>query len=382
MRVGRFQSWIILSAAAAALLAGACSREVEWPGASPEDSSDVIYVVAEGEDGAAVRPVSAKGKAEAPALTVDPASEVAVSPDGRFLLYGYDNALHEYELATGADRVLASFPGGFAREKGTDETGVAKTFVWRCGCRFRDIRFGPEGRVAFLVEPTECAMADEDPVSPAGELMPRTAFVLDAGAYVVGDGEPEYLGPTRAIYGYPDEATLVLENRLTVARYEFAGGTVTPLLPPDSHELGWLPPAVVSGDSLIAACSRAVEKSDQEIAVDIYVVKLDGSGRTAEPLLTFVGNAPATRVAASPDGKYAAVECSPQVFGKPHIVAVDVAGGDYKTLVEGGRLLRFGRGSGGVFYVAGSGVKGDVYLAGLDGRARRLTETGDLLPSP
>ena len=92
---------------------------------------------------------------------------------------------------------------------------------------------------------------------------------------------------------------------------------------------------------------------------------------------------PAGSMAAlSPDGRYLAVQCTPQVFGEPAICLVDLETRDYKVLVEGGRLFRFTAGSGALFYLAGRGRAGDLFLVGLDGEARPLTSDGTVLPAP
>jgi hypothetical protein len=363
----------------ALLLAASCAREIAWPPASEEDLKDKLYVAALGEDGAEVVAVGVTGGIENLGLRCDDAGEVALSPDGRRLYYGRDDALREYELATGAERVVASFAGGVAREAGADEDGKAKVFAWRCGCRFRDLAFAPDGRVAFLVEPTERPLADEEAAEAGGEMRPRAAFALEAGAYVAEAGrEPRYLGATRAVYGFWGDDALLLENKLTVARYEFGGG-VTPLLPPEAHELGWLPPAAVAGERAVVVAPRAVEKSQRDVLNRVFVVE-GGRGRD-EPLLEIRARAPATRAALSGDGRYLAVEFTPQVFGEPTVYVVDLESKGYKALATG-RLAAFARGGRAVFYVAGRGRAGDLSFAGLDGGARRLTSAGNILPPP
>lgn len=368
------------AAFAAILLAASCAREVVWPPASEEDQKDKLYVAALSEGGAEVVAVGAGG-VEKLGLRCDDDGEVALSPDGRRLYYGRDGALHEYEVANGADRVVASFAGGVAREAGADEEGAAKIFAWRCGCRFRDLAFAPDGRVAFVVEPTECPLADEEAAEAGGELRPRTDFALDAGAYVAEAGrEPRYLGAARAVYGFLGDDALLLEHKLTVARYGFDGGAVTPLLPPEAHELGWLPPAAVAGERAVVVAPRAVEKSQRDVLNRVFVVE-GGRGRD-EPLLEIRGRAPATRGALSADGRYLAVELTPRVFGEPTVYIVDLESKSYKVLATAGRLAAFGRGGRAVFYVVGRGRAGDLVLAGLDGEARRLTSEGQILPPP
>jgi hypothetical protein len=306
---------------------------------------------------------------------------VALSPDGRRLYYGRDGALYEYELAAAAERVVASFPCGVAREPGVNEEGKAKTFAWRCGCRFRDLAFAPDGRVAFIVEPTECALADEEAAAAGAELRPRTAFAFDAGAYVVAPGgEPRRLGASRAVYGFLGDEALLLEHRLRAARYELDSGSVTPLLPAEAHELGWLPPAAVVGDKVVVVAPRAVEKSERDVLNRIFVVE-GGRGRD-EPLLEIRARAPATRAVLSGDGRYLAVEFTPQLFGEPTVYVIDLESRRYKVLATAGRLAGFGRGGRAVFYVAGRGRGGDVVLAGLGGETHRLTSDARILPPP
>jgi hypothetical protein len=342
--------------------------------------SDKVYLAALTDDGAEVVAVGSEGVEEL-GLRCDDDGEVALSPDGRRLYYGRDNVLYERELATGAERVVASFLGGVAREAGTDEDGEAKVFAWRCGCRFRDLAFAPDGRVAFIVEPAECPLADEEVTEAGGELTPRTAFALDAGAYVAEPGrEPRYLGTSRAVYGFLGDDALLLENKLTAARYEFDGGAVTPLLPPEAHELGWLPPAAVAGERIVVVAPRAIEKSEREVWNRVFVIN-EGQGRD-EPLLEIRARAPATRAALSADGRYLAVEFTPQVFGEPAVYAVDLDKKGYKVLATAGRLAALGRGGRAVFYVAGRGRGGDLVLAGLDGEERRLTTDAQVLPPP
>ena len=365
---------------AAVFFAGSCAREVVWPPASKEDLNDKIYLAALTGDGAEVVAVGAGGL-EKLGLRCDDDGEVALSPDNRRLYFGRDDSLYERDLETGAERVVASFPGGVAREAGTDEDGDAKIFAWRCGCRFRDLAFAPDGRVAFIVEPVECPLADEEVTETGGELTARAAFAIDAGAYVAAPGrEPCYLGVSRAVYGFLGDDVLLLENKLTVARYEFAGGAVTPLLPPEAHELGWLPPAAVAGERIVVVAPRAVEKSEREVLNRVFVV--DGVHGRDEPLLQIRARAPAMRAALSPDGRYLAVEFTPQVFGEPAVYVVDLDKKGYKVLATAGRLAAFGRGGRAVFYVAGRGRGGDVVLAGLDGEERRLTTDAQILLPP
>lgn len=376
----RLITLIYVGAFAAAVFAASCAREVVWPPASDEDLNDKVYLAALTGDGAEVVAVGTGG-VEKLGVPCDDDGEVALSPDGRRLYYGYDDALRERELATGAERVVASFPGGVAREAGTDEDGKAKVFAWRCGCRFRDLAFAPDGRVAFIVEPTECPLADEEAAEAGGELTPRTAFALNAGAYVAEPGrEPHYLGASRAIYGFLGDDALLLENKLTVARYEFRGGAATPLLPPEAHELGWLPPAAMAGERIVVVAPRAVEKSEREVLNRVFVV--DGGRGRDEPLLEIRARAPATRAALSADGRYLAVEFTPQVFGEPAVYVVDLEKKGFKVLATAGRLAALGRGGRAVFYVVGRGRGGDVVLAGLDGEERRLTTDAQILPPP
>jgi hypothetical protein len=376
----RVGTHIYIVTSAAFLFVASCAREVVWPPASGEDLKGKIYLAALTGGGAEVVAVGTGGVQKF-GVPCDDDGEVALSPDGLRLYYGRDDALRERELATGAERVVASFPGGVAREGGTDEDGKAKVFAWRCGCRFRDLSFAPDGRVAFVVEPTECPLADEEAAEAGGELTPRTAFALDAGAYVAETGrEPHYLGVSRAVYGFLGDDALLLENKLTVARYEFDGGAATPLLPPEAHELGWLPPAALAGERVVVVAPRAVEKSEREVLNRVFVI--DGGRGRDEPLLEIRARAPATRAALSPDGRYLAVEFTPQVFGEPAVYVVDLDKKGYKVLATAGRLAAFGRGGRAVFYVAGRGRGGDVVLAGLDGQERRLTSKAQIMPPP
>lgn len=359
-----------------------CRRaEVEWPAAGPEDLADAAYVARLTEDGAEVVKVSAGGAVTETGLACDADSGVTLSPDGRRLYYGLDSALHAYDIKSGEDRVVASFPAGVARETGTDDEGRAKTFAWRCGARFRDLTFGPGGRVAFVAEPTEC------PLPPGGaeagpEAEPRAAFAFDAGAYLLEPGSeaPRYLGPTRAVYGFVGEGELILENKLTVARYDLARGTVQPLLAPDMHELGWLPDAAVWGEKVVVVGAKADEKSQKVVWNRVFVVAAGRGGD--EPVLEIKVKDPATRAALSPDGRYFAVQCTPQVFGEPAVYVVDLEAKQFKVLVDGARLVGFARGSRAVFDVAGPGRAGDLHFAGLDGATKRLTSSGDIIPPP
>jgi hypothetical protein len=376
--------WLCASAAVVAgLFIISCRQgEVEWPAAGADDLNDVVYVARLAEGGAEIITVSAAGGAKELGLCCDGQSDVAVSPDGRRLYYGRDSALHEHELATRSDRVVASFPAGVARETGTDEKGRAKTFAWRCGARFRDFNFSPEGRVAFVVEPTECPVPTEDAAAGALEAKPRTDFAVDAGAYLLEPGRDaaRYLGPTRAVYGFVGDDALILENKFTVAPYELEGGAVQPLLGADAHELGWLPSAAVRGDDVVIVAAKADEKSQEVVRNGVFVV---AGGRGAdEPTFELEGKDPATRAALSADGRYLAVQCTPQVFGKPTIYAVDLERERFKVLARGANLVGFARGSRAVFYVAAAGRTGDLFLAGLDGAARRLTSSGDIVLPP
>jgi hypothetical protein len=237
--------------------------------------------------------------------------------------------------------------------------------------------------VAFVVEPTECPVPTEEAAAGGkGELKPRTDFAFDAGAYLLEPGRDaaRYLGPTRAVYGFVGDDALILENKLTVARYELEGGTVQPLLGADAHELGWLPSAAVRGDDVVIVAAKADKKSQEIVRNGVFVI---AGGRGAdEPLLELEGKYPATRAALSADGLYFAVQCTPQVFGKPTIYAVDLERERFKVLAEGANLVGFARGSRAVFYVAGPGRTGDLFLVGLDGAARRLTSSGDIVLPP
>ena len=181
---------LYISGFVAVLLAASCRQgDVEWPAAGEGDLNDVVYVARLAEGGAEVVAVSAAGGVKELGLRCDGQSDVAVSPDGRRLYYGRDSALREYEFSGGEDRVVASFPAGVARETGTGEKGRGKTFAWRCGARFRDINFSPEGRVAFVVEPTECPVPMEEAAAGGkGELKSRNDFAFDAGAYLLEPG--------------------------------------------------------------------------------------------------------------------------------------------------------------------------------------------------
>jgi hypothetical protein len=386
MRTSRLSAtWLRVSATAvAALFIISCRQgDVEWPAAGPDDLNDVVYVTRLAEGGAEIIGVSAAGGVDELGLRCDGQSDVAVSPDGRRLYFGRDSALHEYEPATAVDRVVASFKAGVAREAGTDDEGRAVTFAWRCGVRFRDVHFSPRGGVAFVVEPTECPVAREYAAAVGkGELEPRTDFAVDAGAYLLepGSDAPRYLGPTRAVYGFAGDGALLLENKLTVARYDLDEGTVRPVLGAGAHELGWLPSAAARGDDVVVVATKADEKSHEVVFNRIFVIR-DGRGGD-EPVVELEGKTPATRAAFSPDGRYVAVQCTPQVFGEPTVYAVDLERKRCKILVNGANLVGFTRGSRGVFYVVASGRKGDLFLAGLDGAARRLTSSGDVLLPP
>ncbi len=378
----RFGPLCVTGFAVAALFGASCRRaEVVWPAAGPEDLSDAVYVARLTEGGAAVVKVSAGGAAAETGVSCDAESEVALSPDGRDFYYGLDSALHAHDIASGADRVVATFPAGIAQETGTDDDGRAKTFAWRCGARFRDLTFGPGGRVAFVAEPTECPVPEKG-AGAAAEAKPRTAFAFDAGAYLLepGSDAPRYLGPTRDVYGFVGEGELILENKLTVARYDLARGTVQPLLAPGTHELGWLPDAAVRGEKVVVVGAKADEKSQKVVWNRVFVVA--GGRGGDEPVLEIQGQDPATRAALSPDGRYLAVQSTPQVFGEATVYVVDLEGKQFKVLVDGARLVAFARGSRAVFYVAGPGRAGDLYFVGLDGAAKSLTSSGDIIPPP
>jgi hypothetical protein len=374
----------VFSVAAALLVAACRPGEVEWPAAAEEDLADTVYVARAAGTGAEVVVASASEGVKKLGLACDPQSEVAVSPDGGRLYYGRDNSLYEYELATGDDRVVAAFGGGVACEAGPDETGVTRVSAWRCGARFRDLAFGPDGRLAFLVEPTETALPETaaESAEAAARPRPRTDFRMDAGAYLLDPGSdaPRYLEPTRAVYGFLGREALILESRLTVARYEFRSRTATPLLGPEAHELGWLPPAAVSGDKVVVVAPKADEKSREYVLNEVYVI--EGGRGGSRPSLSIRAKEPATRVALSPDGRYLAVECTSRVLGEAVIYAVDLERKRHKLLLRGGRLLRFARGSRAVFYLVGPGRTGALFLAGLDGAARRLTSSEKVLPEP
>ncbi len=374
----------VISVAAALLVASCRPGEVEWPAATEEDLADTVYVARAAGTGAEVVAVCASEGVKELGLACDPQSEVVLSPDGGLLYYGRDNSLYEYELATAKDRVVAAFAGGVACETGPDETGQVKTSAWRCGARFRDLAFGRDGRLAFLVEPTEFALPETAAASAeaAAKPRPRADFRMDAGVYLLDPGSdvPRYLEPTRAVYGFLGQGALILESRLTVARYEFRSRTATRLLGPEAHELGWLPPAAVSGDKVVVVAPKADKKSYEYVLNEVYVI--EGGRGGSRPSLSIRAKEPATRVALSPDGRYVAVECTSRVLGQATVYAVDLELKRHKLLLRGGRLLRFARGSRAVFYLVGAGQTGDIFLAGLDGATRRLTSGGKVLPKP
>lgn len=383
MRSRSFPLLYVSGFVVAVLLTVSCRPgEVEWPAAGDEDLAGVVYVMRSLEGGAEIIGVSAAGGVDELGLRCDGQSDVAVSPDGRRLYYGRDSALREYELASASERVVASFEAGVACEAGADDEGRGATFAWRCGVRVRDVSFSPEGLVAFVVEPTECPVPPEEvSAGDKGEAKPRTGFAVDAGAYLLKPGgeEPRYLGPTRAVYGFMGGA-LLLENKLTVVRYDLEGGTVEPVLGADAHELGWLPWAAARGDDVVVVAAKADEKSDEVVLNRVFVVR-DGRGGD-EPVVALECKDPATRAALSPDGRYVAVQCTPRVFGEPTIYAVDLERERFKVLARGANLVGFARGSGAVYYVAAAGRTGDLFLAGLNGAARRLTSSGDVLLPP
>ena len=136
----------------------------------------------------------------------------------------------------------------------------------------------------------------------------------------------------------------------------------------------------LAGERVVVVAPRAVEKSEREVLNRVFVVE-GGRGRD-EPLLEICARAPATRAALSADGRYLAVEFTPQVFGEPTVYIVDLDKKGYKVLATAGRLAAFGRGGRAVFYVAGRGRAGDLVLAGLDGEEHRLTTEAQILPPP
>ncbi len=354
-----------------------------WPPATKEDAADVVYLAQLDASGAVVVAASAAG-ARSLGVAADAASEVVLSPDGRYLYYGLASALHQYEMKTARDRAVASFPAGEARELPAEGKDEGKVLVWRCGYRFRDVVFGPGGRLGFLLEPTTCPQPDERwaDFNDAARKSWRTreAFAAEVGAYILDAGEaPVYLGPARALYGFAGD-DLVLENKLTPARYDFKTGGVTALLGKGAHEVGWVPAAAVAADKIAVVGAKAREKSFTDIVNRVYIITARGGSR--RPFLEITARAPASRAALSPDGRYLAVELVPARVGAPQIYAVDLARKSYRPLVAGGRLVRFAQGSAAVFYVSAEGRAGDLYLAGLDGRARRLTTSGKVLPPP
>jgi len=134
-----------------ALAATAC-REASWPSVTAADVGTVFYVAVLRPDGTRhVARVTGAGRLDDLGVACDDASAVALAPDGVRLLYGYAAALHEYNLKTGRDRVLASFPRGLAREVAANERGEKRVFSWDVSYCFRDIRFGPAGEVGFLL---------------------------------------------------------------------------------------------------------------------------------------------------------------------------------------------------------------------------------------
>ena len=373
-----------LALAAFALLLLSCAPKGEWPPAAPADLGDTFYAARATAAGAELVAVTAAG-VKPLGVPCDGESQVAVSPDGAFLFYGADSALHQYELKTGRDRVVLSFPAGVAREMGTEGEQKDKVLSWRCGFRFRDVVFAPDGRLAVLAEPASCPQAETRPedytAAERAAWKPRAAFAADAGAYLVfPGGKPEYVGPTRALYGFADDKTLVLENKLTAASYELAHGDVRPFLAKDAHEVGWLPVGVVAPGRAVLVGAKARERSLKDIMNRVYVV--EGSRGKDKPLVAIKTREPATRAALSPDGRYLAVETTPQVLGPAKIFIVDLKSRRFRLLAVGARLFRFARGSRAVYYLGGEGRAGDLFLAGLDGTSRRLTTSGDVLPLP
>lgn len=365
----------------------ACTGEEPWPNASAEDQADGVYLVALAADnGARIMRVGADGRVADTGIICERSSDVVVSPDGSALLYGLDSALRRRDLSTGQDVVIAQFPAGEAREGRIDDKGEMKVYGWRCAYRFRDVCFGPRGEIAFLAESDELALPDKKPADFSNEekaaFKPRTAFAADPGLYLLapGDERPAFLGPTRAFYGFQGDTDLLIENRFTLARYDRGNGSVTRLLYKGAHEMGFLPAVALGKDKIVAVGAKAKKGSTIKIIENVYVIS-KGRGGT-KPVHDFEAKMPPTRAALSPDGRYLAVELSPRSLGESVIHVVDLNKRRSKLLVTGGRLVAFGRGARAVFYIAGAGYGGDLFMAGLDGQSRRLTTTGNYIPPP
>lgn len=364
----------------------ACAPAAEWPPLSAADVEGEYYFLKSGADGASVVAVSAAAGARTLGLAADPGSALIVAPDGRCLYYGRASALRRYEIRTGREEVVASFPAGVAREVRGETGAGAQVSSWDCGVHFPEVAVSPAGEVAFRVLPFAKPLPDRPLADFAADERAawarRDAFQTQAGIYVARPGEnATYVMPSRRLYGFAPDGSLLTEDKLTVVKVDPKTGAATRIVAPDAHEAGWLPAAVVSpqGETIVVG-AKARERSFVDIMNRIYVIK--GHKGRERPFVEIKDRKPATRAALSADGRYLAVEATPQVYGPGTIYVVDLKTRRWRPVVEGGRLVGFGAGSRAVVYLAGAGVSGDIYLAGLDGTTRRLTAGGDILPPP
>lgn len=362
----------------------ACDRAVEWPAAAAADVAGACYAVrVVGGEGRVVRVTTAG--AEELGVGCDAGGAVALAADGKTLYYGRDGVLYAYELKTAVESVVAAFPAGEAREMPPADDGPERVLQWRCGYRFRDIVFYPAGAVAFRVEenvtPLPAAKAEDFTAAEKREFKPRSAFAAETGVYFWDrTTPPRYLGPSYRVFGFADDATLLIEYKMTLGRLNVATNAVDVALPAGAHELGFLPVAAVAGGKAYAVAAKADKDTDDVVVNSVYAV---GAGATrAKAAVAVPSRYAVSRAVLSGDGKYLAFEAAPRTLGEPVIYAVDLERAVARELVVGGRLVAFAPGGRAVYCVRGSGPAGDLYLVGLDGGERRLTASGDILPLP
>lgn len=362
----------------------ACGREVVWPAASSQDLDGGCYLVRRAAAAARVVRVSG-GEAAAPGWNCDPDGAVALSADGRRLYYGNEGTLYLHDCVSGKRAELASFAAGEACEFDAASGSADKISRWRCRCRYAEICEGPDGTVAFRLEnvvtPLPDAKTDDYTPSQRRSFRTRASFGVEEGLYVVKAGAPaRFLGPTRRLFGFVDAQRLLVEHAMTAGVLDLDTLAVKKALPPDAHELGFLPAAAAAGGRVVIAAAKADEKSD-DVLNRIYLWG-EQARREDKPAVVVRAPYPVSRVALSGDGRYAAVEVRPLKFGGTSIYAVDLERRVSKRLVAGGRLIGFAAGGRAVYYLGGDNLTGDVFLVGLDGRGRRLTATGDYAIAP
>jgi hypothetical protein len=373
-----------------ALLFGACGGEEGFPPWDPADEGTVVYYARAVDEGAEVASVSVNGtSAEKTGWPCDPRAGV-LPIDGQ-VLFAYNGALYSARPA-GVPKVFIDFGSGIAKEIQTDDaSGKEVVTSWRIDNSITDICTDESGRrVAFRLDQLQLPLKKEHSSRYSKEeiasFLDRDDFYVDEGAYVLDleSGDVDYLVPTADVFCFLDESYLAVEYGLTVCRTFLENpGEINVMVPDDYFELGWTPIVTSGGGTDVVLCNRAKAGSDTIVLNSLYVLE---DGRLPEsPLVTIEFSERADRVLVSPDGRYAAIDVLKGSLGGSSLYIADLEKGTYKLLTENASIHTFLPSSNGLVYFAEGDApgRGDLWAVGLNGSGlERLTDTGDVLPSP